>query len=763
MKQIIAIIAVVIGLFVFFVIIDCNEFSHDNQPVQSESSATKQKPVVSVTGTNPATEVKPMVENKPVETNPIAKTKPVAATKNAEAKAFSDVKPIVETKPAKTNLVTETKSEPNPGPAAVPVVAEEEAKKLNEKAKEYAAAEKEKREPFYSFYQKNKLNTVCFEGTVRTASAIPDPAKNDYDDCLYTLFVEIDSLLSNISPENEVSCEVIVTAPIMKDKKILQDNMFYPGDKIWCSCVEYNSMPQAIQEIQLSDDIQFYEHQQYYSVGIRKISEFQKGGNRNFTKRVITILPVQTLPKDKIASESRNKRIQSEITRIDEELKKHGGSFESWKKEYTPVIEKYKTLSKNNYKGWIKNSYFATGLEDPDPSYDIQAYIDGILPYKKHLEEKNIDLIIVRIPTKWEFARCVLASDVFQDNPAWIEHYYMCLKNDIEIVDPMPSMWEHRFDFPLFYFYNEPTELHPFVGQSFITAKVLSDYLKRYSFTESEHPIVLEDYDLKTNQKRYFLPEGNENYNPKEVIHFKHVIRDNESLGPLSVNTGSPFLFLSNSFFWYPWRDAGASLPAYTAYFIQHVPDWFYQAGIGSPMLRNLISDRKSLSNRKAVIMVGDPDYWNGSFPTIPKYLLDNAKSISLESTLDFLSPDIKILDNGSFLFEKDEDNATTFTQTREIEKPNKFFDIQVTVPSIAEKETCMLRVNFAYDAIITMVISDIKTKEDIDQTTLPTGKNLHADFYIPITDESRQVSIRFTPLDSYQRFAIKNIELWYY
>ena len=639
----------------------------------------------------------------------------------------------------------------------------EEAKKLNEDAKAYALAEKEKREPFYRCYQDTKLDSVCFRGTIRATSAIPDPEKNDYDDCLYALLVEIDALLSDVTADTEIAREIIVNIPIMKNKIILQDNKFLPGDMVLCTCAEYDAMPQEIQEIQLSDDIQSYEHQQYYSLIIQKIAAFQvsKGGNRNFAKREITVLPLQTIPKDEKAANARKGRIQNEIFRIEEEIKKHGGSFESWKEEYKPIIEKYKTFSNKNFKGWIKDSYFATGIGEPN--YSTQEYIDGILPYKNYFEENNIDLIIVRIPNKWEFARCVLASDDFQENPAWVEHYYNCLKNDIEIVDPMPAMWEHRFDFPLFYFYNEPSEFHPFEGQAFVSAMVLSDVLRRYSFSKSEKPIELEDYVFKTTETRYFWPEGNVKYDPKENISFKRVIRDDLPLGALEVNTGSPFLFLSNSFFWYPYRPGGASVPAYTAFFIQHVPDWFYQGGIGNPMIRNLVSNPQALSNRKVVIMVGHPNNWINSFPSFPRYITDKARCISLENSLDFQSFDITILDNGSFLFEKAEDNVTSFSQNTEMDNPNKYFDILMSVPSVIDKGTCMLRINFGINSDITTVVSDKNTKDIIDQTTLSPGKNLHTDFYIPVADGTRQISIRFAPSYPDKQFSIKNIEFWYY
>lgn len=495
-------------------------------------------------------------------------------------------------------------------PAAVPVVTAKEAEKHNEDAIAYAIAKKEKREPFYRFYQDTKLETVCFQGTIRAISSIPDPKKNDYDNCLYALFVEIDALLSDVTTETEIACEAIVNVPIMKDKQILQDNKFVLGDKVLCICSEYDTMPQSIQEIQLSDDIQLYEKQQYYSLQIKKIPEFQMGGNRTFSKREITVIPIQSFPKDEKAVTRRKERIQNEIIRIEKEVEKHGGSFESWKKDYKVITDKYKQLCSANYKAWIGESFFAADSKTM-PVYKTAEYIKGILPYKKYLEENNIDLIVVRIPTKGEFARCVLTSDVFEEDPEWCEHLYNCLKNDIEIIDPMPEMWNHRFDFPMFYFYNDPTEGHPYEGQAFISAMVLSEVLKRYSFKRSEQPLELEDYVIDSTQPRFFWPDGNIMFNPQDNVSFKRVVQNKKSIGGLEPNTGSPFIFVSNSFFYYPDRIQGASVPAYTAFFIQTIPDWYYQNALGNSMLKNLVLAPELLNHRYAVVMVGHPNQWN--------------------------------------------------------------------------------------------------------------------------------------------------------
>ena len=151
---------------------------------------------------------------------------------------------------------------------------------------------------FYSFFEGIDLDTVSFEGTVRSSSQIPDPKNNDYPNCLYAVFIELDSVLSSTPLSEKMAYEVIVNIPVMKDKTLLSSNIFLPGSKVSCICAEYDALPQELQEIQLSDDIQSFEHQQYYALSIVEVKQFQKTGKKDFAKQEITILPIISLPKD---------------------------------------------------------------------------------------------------------------------------------------------------------------------------------------------------------------------------------------------------------------------------------------------------------------------------------------------------------------------------------------------------------------------------------------------------------------------------------
>ncbi len=739
MKSFIAPTAIIFALIVVFFIVDRKEFHRHNdvQTIQSGNSTTIGRHVTAAE-MKPAVEKKPFVNPQLIETKP-TETKPPKSTPNQEVKS-----------------VAGTMSEDKLLPLAIPVVTEKEAKERNEEAKEYALTEKERNEPFYKLYEGSKSETVCFEGTVRATSAIPSPETNDYDNCLYTIFVELNSVFSDSPSSTEMPCEVVITAPIMKDKKIIKNNRFLPGDIIRCVASEYDAMPPDIQSIQLSDDIQSYEHQQYYPIEIRKITAFQNSGNRNFSKREITILPIQTLPRDEKAVALREERIRNEIARIEEELKKHGGSFESWKMEYKPIEEKYEELCNQGWKGWIKDCFFAAGGKGGKETkdYDTKTYIESIRPYHEYLKKNNIDLIILRVPSKGDFAARVLTSDSFQENPAWLEHYYECLKNDIEIIDPMPEMWEHRFDFTLFYFYHVADEIHPSEGASFIASKCIASILKRYQYEQSQEPILLEERKMSKAYSRSFYPDGNPHFNPSELIQCNIVTKAGKTL-LADPRTDSPFFLVSNSLFIYPDRGLGACIPSYTAYFLKAVPDHTFQRGQYNDMLRTLITKESLLANRKAIVMGEGYFMWNG-FPSFPKYLVDKPQKISLEKTLDLLSDDIVILN-------KDELKLSYKDKSLFIHEGNpQLITIRTRIPAIEKKSTCIVRIIFdEYDTTF-ISIQDAADGSMIESSSAVDSKSKMIDCYVPVSNKERTINIRFDCASPGKK-EIERIELWYY
>lgn len=755
MKQLIVPVAIIVALIAFFVIVDRKEFSrHDDvQTVQSESPTGKHPEVKFSAEIN-----RSFIEDKPsIETKTIAEPQPAVAEKPVTV-----VPPSIEIGPASV-----IKTEDNPTPTAIPVVTQEEAEKANQEAIALITAEKEKTEPFFILYEGLRFDTISFEGTVRTVSPIPNPEENDYPNCLYSLLVDVNSF-STTASDKEIAPEIIINAPIIKDKKVVEAFRFLPGDKISCLCVEYEAMPHSIQEIQLSDSIQSFEHTMYYPISANHIDYLQPKRIDGFAKQKIAIHTVQPTPKDENAARRRKERIQEEIARIEEELKQHGGSFEMWEKEYAPIAEKYKEMSGEEMSVWIKDSFFsAGGKEGEEIRYNTKQYIDGLKPYKEYLESKNIDLIVVRIPGKGDFAARVLASDDYQENPAWVKHYYECLKNDIEIVDPMPEMWKHRFDFPLFYYYKSE-EIHPFEGTYYYCASVLSEVLKRYHISKDQHSYSLKRvfHPLNTYTARKFpslflYPSGNPTFDPQKPLEYNQVQRDGSVLEDFAVNSGSPILFLSNSFFGCRDYTKDLGLPQYASFFLELVPDWLYQPGGYSSLVRSLLTSNDDLlSGRKVVILVGMQRMW-ASFPSFPRYISDNAESLSLEYKLSIADENVNIINKSSFnIHKKKESNIVSFKLT-DADKTAIPLIFSMEIPAIEDKRVCMVRIKIINNGAIVLSVNDANDKTPIDSCLFPGYEAKSCDIFVPVESQSRQVEITLNGIKNNDK--LDDIELWYY
>ena len=178
-------------------------------------------------------------------------------------------------------------------------------------------------------------------------------------------------------------------------------------------------------------------------------------------------------------------------------------------------------------------------------------------------------------------------------------------------------------------------------------------------------------------------------------------------------------------------------------------------------MIRNLIAKPQLLNFRRAVIMVGHPEDWK-EFPSIPKYIQDKAKRITLEKTISAFSDEITINDNDSFLYSINKNEAILFAPNDiPISKRINQFDLSFQIPCMEGKKTCMIRVIFDRTSYITLKVS--KDGSIIDTCSLAPGNSQSADLFIPLSNQALDVKIIFQPKHYTKEYAIKKIELWYY
>ncbi len=473
------------------------------------------------------------------------------------------------------------------------------------------------------------LPVVSFSGAVTRVSVIPDPQRNDYDDCLYAVEFAVSPSKDFIKP-----AQIILVAPIMKNKQLIPGNILKPDQKLTVTAVEYDKLPEYMKQIQLSDSIENFEAPMYYVLDFAESSGLPKTDVRSGTVPKIIDLPAPLTPSeaDPAAAAARKERIQNELARIDGLLKEHGGSFRSWQKEYYPTIQKIAAWNKEKRAEWINGAFFATPSCFWAVRDEGKPFVRALLPYRDYLRKNNIDLILLRVPSKGELSAAVfLSTEKYTENPFWMEVYKTCLENDIEVVDPLPEMWARYNEFFLSYFYHVPRKSHPFTGTSVIVSDVLSSVLKRYHYRGDTDQFVLAEggYRAAGNENRYCFPAGNPKYDPGKIMRFPVVLCKATNLPfPANAKIASPFLFCSNSFGVYPDKEQGASIPHYTAQKTGVIPAWFYQNGIGLSILRHCVAKPQILQGRKTLILIMYPNMWYESAPVFPEAIRMNVRQL---------------------------------------------------------------------------------------------------------------------------------------
>lgn len=530
------------------------------------------------------------------------------------------------------------------------------------------------------------------EGEVTAVSALPDPAVNDYPNCFYTVEVKV-----NYASEKLVKSTAVIAIPIMKNRKLLDGNIVKTGEKIGFTVVYYEKLPVKLKEIQLSDDIQDFDNEYLYCLGMRRDIKFRHGSSVASENKIF-IPEIPTNNADLAARQARQKRIDSELEKTKLKLQKYkDGSL--WRN----FCNDYKQLQKSNYSTWRNGSFYAA---THGPFYYSAAkarlFSQTVARYQEFLAQHNIDLILVRIPTKGELAMCALTDrDEFIDNPDWLKFYITCLEAGIEIIDPLEAMWHKRFEYPLFYFYHIVREAHPFAGTSIVTAEEIRKVLTRYNIAVTEkvlYSLVTAGYEDKKYAKRNYYPEGNPSYPASSPMKFPAVVlKDTHEVPLFQGDTDGPFIFLSNSFAAYPSKAAGASIPHYLGQSMNLPMAWFYRDGTGNAMLRSLLTKPEYLKKRRAIIMVMHPNQWWEHFPELPKYFISGAKSLTRAKVYN---PDdlMKLIPEADKkYFKTDKSGALQVLRKKARSGGN------IVLPEIEGKKNVMLRFHFIKHSYITM------------------------------------------------------------
>ncbi len=669
MKQLIVPVAIIIALIAFFVIIDRKEFSrHDDvQTVQNGNSTIK--PTVSVPETKPVTDVKPAVEAKPVdetrpvtnpkhvtEAKPVTETEPKTDTKSTEAKPGAETKPVDETKPgAKTN--PEEKA-----PAAVPVVTAEEAEKLNELA-----------------IVLSNENMTLVEGEITARSKLPDPENSDYPNCRFTVHF----IGNTIQSGNPCPKELSLVVEGFENYRVLPNNDIKKGDKVLCSIIPFEKLPEDYQSTQQADDLDLFLLDSYYVLDIQVIKEYTDSEPRSpisgidFIRRndnYVSIYERQLNPPiSEEIEQAQNFAIQTDLDRITKELRDYDDAKkqdvnarfkEAWikEKEKDPPNFNRVTTSRGTYVWRNINGSFWTLPVDYNliggygtiQDYNLQA----LVAFRDYLHLQGIQLVISIVPDEYDISARVI-NRAFKDVPDFRTAIIVkqLLENGIEAVYPSKDIIDNYNRYPWAFFF--PDNVHAADTTQDILAEILAERIKRFhlesnidrnkvSFVQKPHsyssnPALVwpSNCDIGTNV-------SGENYMMNAALYDNH---------PIPKDNSSPILVIGNSQMQTPMYPE--SLPTILATKTLHSVDWYRVNTIG--LFTTAIDQiakfpEDFLSNKVVVILQSGISFFSTSSRFSNIKLIDkNAIILNNKNLICDIPPELMLkVKNKSFILTDD-------------------------------------------------------------------------------------------------------------
>lgn len=485
----------------------------------------------------------------------------------------------------------------------------------------------------------DKENASILEGVLVQVSQLPPAQENAYPDCYYTAILDVDHIVSGRS----ISRKIILVLPGFFARQYAPEAGYKTGDKVRATVVPFASMPEKVRQTQQADDVEDVDLEFYFPVKVSPIQNFQ-----DFTdavpfdgQHVKSAERTQSKSPDPKASAARKEQMRHDLMEIEKLLADHGGNWGRWYESIRPFREQYKKAYDAKAQRWEGNSFFSAGNLDDGKIYS-DAFVKSIVAFKNYLSERNVDLILVRVPNKGE-----IVDDVFvpgsgdkTTNPYILRLYKELLEADVEIVtNIIPEAKKNRLKYPLMYWYQDFGELHPAEGIAWVVAEELAKRVSRYDKIRGGSKIgfrkgeTTTGTDLSEDSHPFLWPDGNVNFAPRDYVRFTSILNPDGTVVRPKQGKDSPVLVVGSSFIEYPSLRLGGNIPAYLAFLTGVVPDILYRSGSGVGIPRTIAREGDSfLANRSVCIFPIQPWILYDAFSTPPIVELSKSSKTPLAS-----------------------------------------------------------------------------------------------------------------------------------
>ncbi len=454
-------------------------------------------------------------------------------------------------------------------------------------------------------------NQSVIVGTLVQVTRLPDPKRTPYADCLFTATFEAAGVVSGPTVEPRI----ILLLPGFLGRQYQKESSYTPSIRLKARVIPHASMPDRIQQIQQIDDSEEATLPRYYAATTEVVTAFDEElqPTRARTRSdVLTYTPIDR--RSPRARTERRRLVQHDLSVIKSLLQEHGGNWDRWYDETRACRQELAEAIREGRAGWLGDTYFAASSAASDRLYD-PAFVHSLIAFRDYLENRHIDLIVLRIPMKGE-----VCADIFSRlppgntyNPRLLQFYADLLEADVEVVtDVIAEATHSRTNWPLMYWYQDPTEGHPAEGISWVIARSIAKRLSRYDLTETQQPmpfLLRETSETNRNFRTVFVwPRGNPRFPAGAPVRYQTVMTRDRLPLPVTQANDSPVLMLGSSYIAGPNMAVGASVPHYLAYLTGHVPNIFCRYGSDDSIPRSLAREGDGfLTNRVVCVFPVHP------------------------------------------------------------------------------------------------------------------------------------------------------------
>ena len=450
--------------------------------------------------------------------------------------------------------------------------------------------------------------SVIFSGKIGRVSPLPDPQKAPYEDCLFS---------AEFFPVEKDYTKTILLFPGFKNRVIFPESEHIKKDiSIKAYVLPFDELPDEVQIIQQADELNDIDSEVFY-VKFFELTDDIKVSYQRINRATVTIVPPKT---DINANNARSKRIEAERKRIQSIIEDNGG-FDEWRQKGIYSVLKEQKEINNVLFSWSGDSILK-GFASKYPQYSA---VEGLTALNLFLQSHGIHLIVLVWPSPEEVsADLFFPEDIKKEQYLDIKRVQLMqdlLTHDVEVIDLLPPLKEHRFAYPPLLFQAHLYDSHPASGAARVAGETIAQILKRYSDAEPETNDLFSLIEIKMRNGRQYEDhtETAVSLNGKQY----------------SFSDDSDILFAGDSFAYHP--QIASSVGAFFSYYSKKRTALHSRSGGAQRLFRTLLQAQqqtKLLDSKKAVVLsvipshlflkweipIGYPDFKDETFE-IRKYL----------------------------------------------------------------------------------------------------------------------------------------------